>query len=167
MASRDAHASLTAAYQLMASYLLWDIRDLLSSGSLSNLNARGRLRQFLDLLDSANRAEYSVYSVDPKPRSGFARAELAKRVVPSHRDEELLELVIAARGDSNHDDVGSWVVKTRSVLEDVVARGWSKPEDEAEQRFLEDDVEPFLRRLQRIDQLENFRPASRPRLNRR
>lgn len=168
MTNRDAHASLTAAYQLMASYLVWDIRDLLSFGSLRDRDARGRVHQFIDLLDSANRADFPVYPSDHKaPRSGFARAEQTKYVARSHRDEEILELVIAARGDDSSDDVSSWVERARSVLHDVEARGWAKPEAEAEQQFLEHDVEPFLRRLQRIDQLEVFRPTSRPRFNRR
>jgi hypothetical protein len=169
MASRDTQASLAAGYQLMASYLVWDLRDLLSEGRLISRDARERLRQFIEMLLAAKRAARPAYPATPAEQrsGGNARAERSKRLTSLSRDEQLFDLIIAARGDRDPERASTWAEEAWSVLEAVQKDGWRKPADQARQRFIEDDVEDFLRRLQRIDQLDGYRPVRRQRLNRR
>lgn len=153
----------------MASYLVWDLRDLLKEGRLSSSDARERLRQFIEMLHAAKRAARPAYpaSAAEGARTGNARAERSKRLSTLSRDEELLDLIIAARGDHDADRASSWADETSTILESVQEHGWAKPSAQAELQFIENDVEGFLRRLQRIDQLDGYRPVRRQRLNRR
>jgi hypothetical protein len=168
MASRSSQASLAAGYQLMASYLVWDLHDLLQEGSLRKRDARERLRQFVQMLQAAKRATEPVYpSRSEYPRTGNARAERGKRLATQSRDEELFEMIVAARGDGDVQGAGSWAQRALSVLEGVEAHAWERPEDRDKLRFIKNEVEPFLRRLGRIDQLDRYRPPSRPGLERR
>lgn len=159
---------MAAGYQLMASYLVWDLRDLLDEGSLRRTDARQRLRQFVEMLQAAQRATQPVYpSRTGQSPSGNARAERGKRLASLSQDEQLFELVVAARGDADRTDAGAWAERVWTVLKEVEDRDWAKPSSEEEQDFIENDVEPFLRRLGRIDQLDRYRPAWRPGLQRR
>jgi hypothetical protein len=169
MATRDTQASLAAAYQFMASYLVWDLRDLLKEGSLRNGAARERLGQFIEMLKASGRAAQPVYPATQAERSatGNARAERTRRLVSLSRDEQLFDLLLAARGDANLEDASAWAQHAREVLESVVERGWVKPDEEGQQRFIHEDIEDFLRRLQRVDQLDEYRPARRSNLKRR
>lgn len=168
MASRNSQASLAAGYQLMASYLVWDLHDLLKDGSLRKRDARERLRQFVQMLQAATRATNPVYPARAEnPRTGNARAERGKRLATHNHDEELFEMVVAARGDGDTQGAGSWAQRALSILEAVEAHAWERPSDREKLRFIENEVEPFLRRLGRIDQLDRYRPTSRPGLERR
>jgi hypothetical protein len=169
MASRDTQVSLTAAYQLMASYLVWDLRDLLAEGILQDRDARERLKQFVDMLRSAARAATPAYpaSSEERVKSGQIRATRTRRLMSLSRDEEVFDLVIAARGDDDPTGAGKWAHMASSVLGHIEEQGWNKPMDEEQQRFIKDDVEDFLRRLQRVDQLDVYRPARRSHLKRR
>jgi hypothetical protein len=159
---------MAAGYQLMASYLVWDLRDLLDEGSLRKADARERLRQFVEMLQAAQRATQPVYPARTEQSpSGHARAERGKRLASLNQDEQLFELIVAARGDADRHGAGAWAERAWTVLKEVEDRNWAKPSGEEEQYFIENDVEPFLRRLGRIDQLDRYRPAWRPGLQRR
>jgi hypothetical protein len=161
-------ARFAAAYQLMASYLVWDIHDLVKSGQISDPAARARLEQFTELLDHAMRATHRSYPAgrEAPPSEGSARAERTKRLVSRNRDEELLKMIIAARGDEDRAAASHWTERAHEVLNEVESRGWKTPKPE-ERVFLEQEVEPFLRRLQRLDQLDAYRPGKRSGLTRR
>jgi hypothetical protein len=159
---------MAAGYQLMASYLVWDLRDLLSEGTLRKSDARARLHQLVEMLQAAQRATQPVYPAGAEqPRSGYARAERGKRLASLNQDEQLFELVAAARGDADRNSAGAWAGRAWTVLKEVEDRDWAKPSGAKERNFIETDVEPFLRRLGRIDQLDRYRPAWRPGLQRR
>lgn len=158
---------MAAGYQLMASYLLWDLRDLLREGYLQGEDARARLRQFVEMLDAAQRATMPVYPAPrQRARSGSARAARGKRLASLGHDEQLLAMVRAARGDEDPSDVPAWVRRTHAVLQDVEG-DWKVPDDEEKQRFIVEEVEPFLHRLGQIDQLDSYRPVWRAGLIRR
>jgi hypothetical protein len=168
MTRRDSGASLAAGYQLMASYLVWDLRDLVSKGSLIEPDARGRLRQFVEMLQAAQRATEPVYPAHPEQApAGNARAERSKRLASANQDEQLFEILLAARGSGDKHEAGVWAEHAFSVLKGVEDHDWTKPADKENLRFIEQDVEPFLRRLGRIDQIDRYRPAWRPGLKRR
>jgi hypothetical protein len=152
----------------MASYLVWDLHDLLEEGSLRGGDARERLRQFVRMLQAATRATEPVYPSrrTEGSRTGNARAERGRRLATHSRDEELFEMVLAARGDGDAKGAGGWAQRALSVLEGVEAH-WERPSDQSKLQFIENEVEPFLRRLGRIDQLDRYRPTSRPGLERR
>lgn len=169
MATRDSQASVAAAYQFMASYLVWDLRDLLNEGSLRDSAARERLQQFIDMLSAATRAASPAYPATAAEQrsTGHARAERTRRLTTLGRDEQLFDLVIAARGDNDVGQAGTWVEHARGVLKSVADHGWAKPSQEIDQAFIHEDIETFLRRLQRVDQLDGYRPLRRQSLNRR
>jgi hypothetical protein len=153
----------------MASYLVWDLRDLISEGSLRDSAARERLQQFIDMLSAATRAASPAYPATAAERraTGNARAERTKRLASLGRDEQLLDLVVAARGDDDLRQANTWVKHAQMVLKSVADNGWAKPTEEIDQTFIHEDIEAFLRRLQRVDQLDGYRPVSRQSLNRR
>ncbi len=168
MTSREPQARLAAAYQLMASYLIWDLHDLLRDGKLADPDARGRVRQFNELLEHALAASKPAYPAGrPEPAAqGAARARQTSRIVSRGRDEELMNLILAARGDKDRAGASNWTQQAHEVLSAIESQGWKNP-DEDERQFLEEQVDPFLRRLQRIDELEAYRPGKRPGLTRR
>ena len=168
MASRNSQASLAAGYQLMASYLVWDLQDLLQEGSLRKRGAQERLRQFVQMLQAATRVTGPAHrSRAERPRAGNARAEHGRSPAGHNRDEALFEMVMAARGDGDAEGAGTWAQQALSVFEGVEAPAWERPTDRQKVHFIEHEVEPFLRRLGRIDQLDRYRPPSRPGLERR
>src|SRR5260221_967262 len=125
MSPRDTQASLAAGYQLMASYLVWDLRDLLDEGSLSRPDARERLHQFVEMLQAAQRAMQPVYPARAEQsRSGSARAERGKRLATLNQDEQLFEMVLAARGDGDLHDAGASPQRACIVLEAIEDRNW-------------------------------------------
>ncbi len=166
MSPRNNQVPLTAAYQLMASYLVWDLRDLLKDGKLTDSNARERLDQFIELLDSGLRAVNPAYSASGGSAKGRARAERTKRLASLNRDEEMLRLIDVAYGEEEQP-LRDWAQRTSKILTGVKENDWIKPTAKGDWKFIEADVEPFLRRLQRIDQDETFRSPKRSGLLRR
>jgi hypothetical protein len=171
MSPRGSQASLAAGYQLMASHLVWDLHDLFEEGSLRKGDARERLRQFVQMLQGAQRATVPMYSSRSEvPHTGHARdarKERGERLATHTHDEELFEMITAARGDDDRRRASNWTRRACSVLEGIESQKWTPPADAEARRFLEKEVEPFLRRLGRIDQLDRYRPVSRPGLERR
>lgn len=168
MASRNSQPSLAAGYQLMASYLVWDLQDLLQEGALHKRGAQQRVRQFIQMLQAVTRAgEPARRFRSERPRAGNARAERGRSSAAHNRDEALFEMVVAARGDGDAEGAGSWAQRALSILEGLEAHSWERPTDRGNLHFIEHEVEPFLRRLGRIDQLDQYRPPSRPGLERR
>jgi hypothetical protein len=152
----------------MASYLVGDLQDLLEEGSLRKRGAQERLRQFVEMLQAVTRATGPAHwSRTERPRAGNARAEPGRSPAGHNRDEALFEMVVAARGDGDARGAGTWAQQALSVLEGVEAHAWERPTDRQKIYFIEHEVEPFLRRLGRIDQLDRYRPPSRPGLERR
>jgi len=158
-----------AAYQLMASYLVWDLRDLLAEGKLTDSSARERLNEFIVLLNSGLRAAQPSYPAQPAGTAskGRARAEGATRLASLNEDEELLHLIRVAHGDDRESQWRTWAEKASEILAKVKDEDWVKPREKPEQQFIEEELEAFLRRLQRIDQLEVYRLPKRPGLTRR
>jgi len=152
----------------MASYLVWDLQDLLQEGSLRQRGAQERLRQFVQMLQAATRATRPAHRPRAeRPRTGNARAERNRSPAGHNRDEALFEMVMAARGDGDAESAGTWAQRALSVFEGLEAHSWERPTDCQKLHFIEHEVEPFLRRLGRIDQLDQYRPSSRPGLERR
>ncbi|MGN6588304.1 MAG: hypothetical protein ACTHKT_12690 [Solirubrobacterales bacterium] len=165
---RNSQARFAAAYQLMASYLVWDFHDLLEQGQLSDPDAQDRLGQFIELLDHAMQALHPAYPAGrPEPAAqGAARAEQTRRLSSRNRDEELMNLIVAARGDKDRVGAGVWTENAYKVLTEVQEAGWQTP-DKAHRDFIQEEVEPFLLQLQRIDEIDAYRPGKRPGLTRR
>jgi len=152
----------------MASYLVGDLQDLLQEGALRERSAQERLRQFVQMLQAATRAQGpSRRSRSERPRVGNARAERGRSSAGHNRDEALFEMVVAARGDGDAEGAGAWAQQALSAFEGLEAHAWERPTDRRKLHFIEHEVEPFLRRLGRIDQLDEYRPPSRPGLERR
>jgi hypothetical protein len=168
MPPRNSQASLAAGYQLMASYLVWDLRDLLSQGEIRNSDARSRVGQLLDMLQAAQRATQPVYPAKREQTpAGYAREERGKRLANLTRDEQLLKMVAAARGEGGMDETGKWAEQAYVIVKSVEDHQWTKPDDPDNQGFIRDDLEPFLRRLGKIDQIEEYQPVWRSGLTRR
>jgi hypothetical protein len=153
----------------MANYLVWDLRDLLSDGKFSDPNGEQRLSQFREMLNAAGRAAEPAHPAGPgePARQGGARAERTERLESLSRDEELLNLVYVAHGDEDPTTAGEWAVRAAGVLDSFETGEWNEPTETEGRRFIEEEVESFLQRLQRIDQDETYRPTKRTRLNRR
>jgi hypothetical protein len=152
----------------MASYLVWDLRDLLATGKLTDRNAQERLNQLIELIDSGLRAAHLVYPAKTAGASAKGRVrERAERLASLNHDEELLHLILVAHGDEDQVRGQKWAEQASKVLNQVREDEWTKPKTDTEQRFIKEDVEDFLRRLQRIDQAETYRPPKRPGLTRR
>jgi hypothetical protein len=168
MPSRNSQASLAAGYQLMANYLVWDIHDLLNLGQIRADDARGRMRQLLEMLQAAQRATQPVYSAEPERMSaGYAREERGRRLASLPRDEQLLKMVAVARGAGGVDETGEWARQAYTIIKSVQDHEWAKPSDPDNESFIKDDLEPFLRRLGKIDQIEEYQPIWRSGLTRR
>jgi hypothetical protein len=169
MSPRQGKPPLAAAYQLMANYLVWDLRDLLEKGELSDPNGKQRIDQLIEMLEAAGRAAEPAHpgSHSEVPRQGGARAERTKRMESLSRDQELLNLVFVARGAKSASDAGQWASHAAEVLISFERGEWSQPKEGEGRSFIANDVEAFLQRLQRIDEDDAYRPTKRNRLTRR
>jgi hypothetical protein len=169
MSPRNQQPPLAAAYQLMANYLVWDLRDLLSTGELSDPNASRRLNEFVEMLTAAGRAAKPAHPSGKAkpPRQGSARAEQTKRLESLSRDQELLNLVLVAHGDDDESAAANWATRAAGVLQSFETGNWEETSEPEGREFIESEVESFLQRLQRIDQDDAFRPTKRTRLSRR
>jgi hypothetical protein len=168
MTRRSSQVHLAAAYQLLASYLVWDLRDLLEAGSLDAGAPRERVEQLIEMLDTATRATQPAYpaSAGDHSRTGTARGERTERLASLNSDQELLELISVAHDDKDLAETSSWAKEASAVLSGVRANEWEKPSSGGKE-FIEEQLQPFLRRLQRIDQLDTRRPGNRAGLTRR
>lgn len=155
MPRRDSEDHLAASYQLLASYLLGDLEDLLE-GVGDDRPARRRVGQLLEILDSAVRAGEPAYPAPSGPgRSGAARAERSKRLASRDSDQELLWLVAAAHA-AEPTETANWAVSVRRHLGALDSSDWSDPSEE-DFEFVDKELRPFLRRLQRIDEIDGRR----------
>jgi hypothetical protein len=168
MPRRSSQVHLAAAYQLLASYLVWDLRDLLSSGTLGIGAPRERLKQLIEMLDTATRAGEPAYpaAAGARSRRGTARGERSERLASLNNDRELLELVSVAHDDKDLGETSEWAREASVILTHIRDNQWSKPDHDGEE-FIEKQVQPFLGRLQRIDQIDSYRPGNRAGMTRR
>ncbi|HEV3070287.1 MAG TPA: hypothetical protein VGY76_02535 [Solirubrobacteraceae bacterium] len=148
-----------ASYQLMASYLVWDLHDLLNNrGAPSGWHTR--IRDLLELLQAADRGGQPIYP-PPKSRakSGGIRADRTERLTSLDHDADLFDLVAVVAGKSNNpkEQTVAWVRKASDALERTLG-GQIAGEDRT---FLDQEVEPFLRRLERLDEFDEYRPPLR------
>jgi hypothetical protein len=159
--ARDAQVATAASYQLMASYLVWDLHDLLNNrGAQSGWHRR--VRDLLDLLKAADRGGRPIY---PPPKnlgkSGGIRTERTKRLANLDRDEDLFDLVAVVAGKSNNPSAQTldWVGRAQGALEGMLDSNGRIAH--ADRTFLDKEMEPFLRRLQRLDEFDEYRPPLR------
>lgn len=155
MPRRDSEDHLAASYQLLASYLLGDLEDLLEDvGDVKS--AHRRVAQLIEILESAVRAGEPAYPAPTEQsRSGMARAERSKRIASRDSDQELLWLVAAAHA-AEPGETAVWACDARRHLGSLDSSGWSDPSEE-DSEFLDKELRPFLRRLQRIDEIDGRR----------
>jgi hypothetical protein len=158
MAERSPQIHLAAAYQLLASYLVWDLEDLLQAGKLSAEASRGRFAQLIEMLDTATRATEFTYPAN-RAGAGTARGERTERLASLNSDRQLLELISVAHEDKDLAQTSHWAQEVSNVLKWVRANNWKSPDPDGT-ALIEKDVQPFLRRLQRIDQIDPRRPGA-------
>jgi hypothetical protein len=159
MPRRSSKVHLGASYQLLASYLVWDLKDLLAGGEEAEA-ARRRVTQLIEILDSAVRAGEPAYPAAPdERRAGAARGKRSERLASLDSDQQLLELVAVAHAGPLAA-TSEWAGRASSVLTSLEARDWREPSP-ADSEFVEAELQPFLRRLQRIDQIDSRGPGSR------
>jgi hypothetical protein len=144
----------------MASYVVWDLRDLLEEHKPKQ--GWQRRVEDLDLLfEAADRGAQPVY---PPPsgiagKSGSLRATRARRLETFERDDDLFELVNAIASTVTEANTVAWAKQARKALGKVLASEGRIAKSDRE--FLAGEIEPFLRRLQRADQLEQYSPPRR------
>lgn len=158
MAQRSPQAHLAAAYQLLASYLVWDLEDLLQAGNLAEPASQGRLEQLIEMLDTATRATELTYPAKPT-QTGTARGERTERLASLNSDRQLLELIAIAHEDKDLSETSHWAQGVSTVLKGVRKNEWQRPDPNGTQ-MIKNELQPFLRRLQRIDQLDPRRPGA-------
>jgi len=166
--ARDTQVATAASYQLMASYLLWDLRDLLGEGRASS-GWRARVGDLLELLRAADSGGRPIYPPPPDlAKTGGIRAERTRRLANLPRDEDLFDLVavLTRKAGKPSEQILSWINSATVALERMLA-GEGEVANEQDRTFLSDEVEPFLRRLQRIDEFDEYRPPLRKNLVRR
>lgn len=157
MSQRNPQTHLAAAYQLLASYLVWDLHDLLSKGNVTKDASKGRVEQLIEMLDTATRATQLTYPAN-RVQAGAARGERTERLASLNSDRQLLELIAVAHEDKDLTATSHWAQDVSTVLKDVRRNHWKRPGDHGTQ-IIKDELQPFLRRLQRIDQFDLRRPG--------
>ncbi len=165
---RESRVALAAAYQLMASHLIHDLRSLTSGRNLDDEVGK-RVNLLLDLVRAAQRGADPVpgQPLDPPAAEGGAVRERGDRLANLERDEEVFDLVSRVRReDRSIDATRSWAKQAEAVLDDLRGSGWQGLE-EPKKDFVRNDLETFLRRLERLDQTDEYRPGRRDSLTRR
>ncbi len=157
--ARDSQAATAASYQLMASYLVWDLRDLLERQQPKKGWQR-RVHDLDVLFEAADRGGRPVY---PPPndleKSGGLRASRARQLETLAHDDELYGLVKTVAGTATTTDTLAWAAEARQALSRVLDNDGQV--SKSDRTFLCEQVEPFLRRLQRVDQLDEYSPPRR------
>jgi hypothetical protein len=157
--ARDSQAATAASYQLMASYLVWDLRDLLERQQPKKGWQR-RVQDLEVLFEAADRGGRPLY---PPPndleKSGGLRANRARQLETLEHDDEIYGLVKTVAGTATATDTLAWATAAREALSRVLDSDGQV--GKSDRTFLCEQVEPFLRRLQRVDQLDEYSPPRR------
>lgn len=169
MRQRESRVALAAAYQLMASHLIHDLRDLMSGREDADRAIRERVELLLDLVQAAQRGAEPVpgQPLDAPAHEAGAVREHGDRLANLERDEDVFDLVSRVRReDRTISQTKHWAAHAESVLAELHDGGW-KALNKPQQEFVQMDLESFLRRLERLDQTDEYRPGRRDSLVRR
>jgi hypothetical protein len=161
MKSPGAHGATTATRQLLASQLVQDLRDLRGGVTVED-EERRRLHRLRALAEAAERGAKPVLNDREGSAQGGALApSRSKQLATLDRDEELFMLVRQLRGDSA-EGVEGFAEKVKELVDSVLSQSWQAV-DPGLKLFAEGELEPFLKRMERLDELDDSRAALRHR----
>jgi len=155
MKDRDARYATTATRQLLASQLVQDLRDL-RTGLTAEDEERHRLQLLRSLAEAAERGAKPVLE-DREGRAvgGSLSPARSRELATLDQDEELFMLVRRLRGE-NAAGVAEFAEQVKSLVDALLSSGWQTVAP-ALRLFAQGDLEPFLQRMERLDELEGPR----------
>lgn len=127
---------------LLATYLKWDLRDVMAGKSIEDATARGRVQGLRELLEAAERATTPIYGGD------LTREERLSRLASHEEDEDSLEVVREAYVVANGMKLDYFVERGQGLLAKIEEGRWDG--DSGDRVFVEESLMPFLDRLERI-----------------
>jgi hypothetical protein len=165
MKDRDGRTATVAKLQLLASQLVEDLRDVRAGLAVGELpEERHRLETFRDLISSALRGAAPAFHErgnSARERGGRLTPTRSKKLATLDQDQEVFGMVRALRGGrSERDAAQAWAQRTEVVLTRLLSGGWDRL-SEGDRTFIEQELETFLERMQRLDESEDFVPRRR------
>jgi hypothetical protein len=160
---REGRAATAAQFQLLASQLVEDLRDLREGVSVDEPEERTRLETLRELAEGAQRGTSPAFhDRQGRARGGSLTPERSKRLAQLDQDEELYALVVTLRGGpSDPVSVRQWSTEVVLVVNGLLNKGWAALQPD-QKTFVEHDLETFLERMERLDESEVFARRRRP-----
>lgn len=137
----------------LASQLVQDLRDMRTGVTLDEgPEVDARLCRFQSFVENAGNAAIPVF----RDRAGAATGRLTptriQRWTSLDSDQEPFALVqMYYGGDANPEQVKDWTDRAAKVVGQLRETDWVRLEED-EKSFLEKELEPFLERLERVDE---------------
>jgi hypothetical protein len=151
MKDRDARNATTATRQLLASQLVQDLRDL-RAGLHAEPEERHRLTLLRELAEAAERGARPVFEDrEGSAVGGSLSPGRSERLATLDQDEELFMLVRTLQGERNLD-VTDFAEQVKSLVDVLLTGGWQTVEPGL-QVFAQGELEAFLQRMERLDEL--------------
>lgn len=166
MSPHQSRASFAAALQILAAYVVDDLLRLRYANGAPASDARERLVKLRAVARAGKRGAMPAYPapVDQMLNGGIL-PERSARLKTLDSDDDVFEMLrLVCREPSQ--EITVFVSRIDEVVTDLLDKGWDGLNDE-ERAFVEADLTSFLQRVERLDQLDEYRPSRRENSQRR